>query len=169
MRVLDTPRLTLRTVEFDDADFYVELVNDPLWIRYIGPRDIKTPEAAREAIRKGPMDMQHRLGFSLYVVQRKEDGARMGLCGLIKRDSLQDVDIGYALLPDYRGQGYVYEAASAVVDYARDNVGLKRLVAIISPDNESSAKVLGKLGFAWEQTFVFPGETRSTSLYGRQF
>lgn len=146
MIVLDTPRLRLRTLDADDAPFYLALVNEPSWLRHIGDKHIHTVEAARAAIAQGPCDMQRRLGHSLYLVERKDDGAPLGLCGLIKRDSLPGVDIGYALRPACWGQGYAFEAASAVVAYARDALRLPALLAITGPDNVASNALLRKLG-----------------------
>ena len=115
MKILDTERLTLRTIDADDAAFYYELVNDPTWLEHIGDEGIRSIEDARKAILEGPCAMQQQLGYSLYVMERKSDGKPLGLCGLIKRDALPDVDIGYAIRPAWFGQGYTYEAAAAVV------------------------------------------------------
>ncbi|MET0859332.1 MAG: GNAT family N-acetyltransferase, partial [Telluria sp.] len=135
--ILDTERLRLRTLEPDDAAVYLKVVNVPAFIEYIGDRGIRTIDAARKAIVEGPMAMQQTLGHSLYLVERKEDGAGIGMCGLIKRDSLPDVDIGYAYLPEYGGKGYASEAAAGVLAYAA-SIGLRRLLAITSPGNDAS-------------------------------
>lgn len=169
MIILKTERLRLRTVSLDDAEFYLELINDPAWIRNIGDKGIRTLEGACESIKSGPMDMQQRLGFSLYVVERQQDGAAMGLCGLIKRDSLEDVDIGYAFLPQFRGQGYAREAAAAVLQYGKERFDFKRLAAITSPDNHDSYSLLENLGFKLEKLVVLKGETRETKLYSYHF
>jgi RimJ/RimL family protein N-acetyltransferase len=165
MLILTTERLSLRTLETDDAAFYLTLVNDPSWLANIGQRNIHTLDAAREAILAGPVDRQKTLGFSLYVVERRSDGAAMGLCGLIKRDTLPDVDIGYAMLPLFWGRGYAYEAAAAVVEHARRDLGLKRLLGITSPDNDSSNKLLLKLGLAFDERVYLNGDGKSTNLY----
>lgn len=169
MIILETERLHLRTVSIDDAEFYLELINDPSWIKNIGDKGIRTIEAARESLKSGPMDMHQRLGFSLYVVERKQDGTAMGLCGLIKRDSLEDVDIGYAFLPQFRGSGYAREAASAVLKHGKDRFDFKRLVAITAPDNRDSYTLLEALGFKLEQLVVLKGETKETRLYGYNY
>jgi RimJ/RimL family protein N-acetyltransferase len=167
MLILTTERLSLRTLETDDAAFYLTLVNDPSWLANIGQRNIHTLDAAREAILAGPIDRQLTLGFSLYVVERRSDGAAMGLCGLIKRDTLPDVDIGYAMLPAYWGHGYAWEAGQAVVEHARRDLGLKRLLGITSPENESSNKLLRKLGLTFDALVYLGTDGKSTNLYSR--
>lgn len=169
MDVLHTERLLLRTVTPDDAPFYLTLLNDPSWIRNIGDRGLHTVEDARTAILKGPVDMQERLGFSLYLVERKQGRTPIGMCGLIKRDFLSDVDIGYAYLPPYWGQGYALEAAEAVLAHARRDIGLARLAAITTPENGSSIRLLRKLGFNYEGQVQLPTRNTPSNLYGFDF
>ena len=169
MKILDIERLTLRTIAPDDAAFYYELVNDPTWLAHIGDKGIRSVEGARRAIIDGPCLMQQTYGHSLYVMERKSDGAPLGLCGLIKRDSLPDVDIGYAIRPAYFGQGYTHEAARAVVDYARVQLRLKRLLGITAPGNNSSIQLLGKLGFGFVENKPLPPDGRSTNIYCLEF
>lgn len=158
MEILRTDRLRLRTVQEQDANFYLELVNDPDFIEHIGDRGVRTVEDALRALREGPLAMHALRGHSLYVVERLEDGAAVGLSGLIKRDSLDDVDIGYAFLPRWRGQGYALEAGHGVVRHAR-TLGIRRLVAITSPANAASIGLLLKLGLRFErQASLAPGE-----------
>ena len=151
MHILETERLVLRTLESSDALFYLELLNTPEFIANIGDRGLRSVDAAREAIEKGPIAMQAARGHSIYLVQMKSTGIAIGMSGLIKRDKLDDVDLGYAFMPDYSGQGFASEAALAVVDYARKVLGLKRLVAITTPGNESSERVLRKVGMQFEK------------------
>lgn len=169
MHILDSARLRLRTLEAGDAGFYLELVNDPSWLRYIGDKDVRTLEAARAAILQGPCAMQLRLGHSLYLVERSGDGVPLGLCGLIKRDSLPDVDIGYALRPVYWGQGYAHEAAAAVLAHARDVLRLPRLLGITSPDNIRSNQLLRKLGLRFIALTRLAPDDGGTNLYGLEF
>jgi RimJ/RimL family protein N-acetyltransferase len=150
-KILETDRLILRRLSVEDNEFILELVNDPLWLRFIGDRGVHTLEDARDYILKGPVAMYARLGFGSYLVERKSDGIPLGICGLIKRDALEDVDLGFAFLPEYRAQGYAYESAAAVLAYGQSVFGLKRIVAITSPDNDQSAKLLEKLGFTFEK------------------
>jgi RimJ/RimL family protein N-acetyltransferase len=164
MKVLETPRLLLRRLVLEDAPFVLELVNDPAWLQYIGDKHVHNLEDARSYIRKGPLDMYAKLGFGLYLVTFKT-GLRIGLCGLIKRDSLEDVDLGFALLPRHRGRGYAQEAASAVLDYGKKTFGIKRIVAITSPDNLHSIRVLESIGFIYEQTLTLSGQGKATKLF----
>lgn len=169
MKILTTARLSLRTLETDDAAFYLELINDPSWLANIGDKGIRTLEGARANLLAGPMQMQRRLGYSLYLVERKEDGAPLGLCGLIRRDSLPDTDIGYAIAPRYWGHGYAYEAAAAVVAYARDVLRLGRLLGITNPDNAASNALLKKLGLRFQELAYLTPEDRGTNLYCVEF
>lgn len=166
MKVLETERLILRWLSTEDAEFVLRLVNEPSWLRFIGDRGIRTIEDARAYILKGPVEMYRRLGFGLYLVELKEESVSIGICGLIKRDSLEDVDIGFAFLPEYWGRGYAYEAASAVITYGADAFELKRIVAITSADNESSAKLLNKLGFRFEGMIRLSDDPAEVRLFG---
>ena len=164
MRILDTERLALRTIAPDDAPFYLELVNDPAFLEYIGDRGIRNLDAAREAIANGPVAMQAALGHSLYVVELKDGGAPIGMCGLIKRETLDDVDIGYAFLPQYRGRGYAREAAAAVCAFA-PTLGIRRLMAIASPGNAGSIALLLKLGLRFQRLAYLTADAPGTNVY----
>lgn len=166
MKILGTERLTLSLITLDDAYFYFELVNDPTWIANIRDMKIHTLEAARESILNTQIASQDKDGFSFYLVQRQIDNVAMGICGLKKRDFLNDVDLGYAFLPRYAGHGYALEAAIAVVQYARNELLLPKLAAITLPGNQRSNQLLKKLGFNLEKVIVMPGATQDTNLYG---
>jgi RimJ/RimL family protein N-acetyltransferase len=163
--ILETARLRLRTIGVDDAPFYLDLVNDPAFHEFIGDRGIRTLEAAADAIEKGPVLMQATLGHSIYLVELKDGGASIGMSGLIKRDTLPDVDIGYAFLPQFRGKGYAYEAAEAVLAHGRHDVGLTRLLAIPSPGNTGSISLLERLGLRFEELVYLTADDPGTSLY----
>jgi RimJ/RimL family protein N-acetyltransferase len=165
MKVVETDRLTLRRLAVEDSAFILELVNDPDWLRFIGDRGVRTLEDARTYLLNGPLAMYERTGFGLYAVELKSDSVPIGMCGLIKRDGLADVDIGFAYLPQYRAHGYAYEAASAVLAYGRSEFGLKRIVAITSPDNERSIQLLEKLGFTFEKIITLPGNNEELKLF----
>lgn len=166
MTVLETPRLTLRQVSLDDAEFIFELVSEPGWIRYIGDKRLKTLDDARRYIRDAILASYDRLGFGLYLTALRDTGAPIGLCGPLKRDTLEDVDIGYALLSAHTGHGYAIEAVSAVVAHARDALGLTRVVAITTPDNARSIRVLEKAGFAFERELPAPESDAPLFLFG---
>ncbi|HDR7621998.1 TPA: GNAT family N-acetyltransferase [Bacillus mycoides] len=158
MIVLETERLTLRWLDVKDAPFILELVNDPAWIQFIGDKGIKNLEDAKKYILNGPVDMYNKMGFGLYLVERKEDLTPLGMCGLIKRDSLEDVDIGFAFLEKFRSKGYGYESAAAVIEYGVQKLGLKRIVAITSIDNVASGTLLEKAGLRFEKIISDSGE-----------
>lgn len=168
MQVLETDRLILRWLSTDDEEFILELLNDPSWLQFIGDRGVRTLQEAREYISKGPLEMYARLGFGLYLTELKEGGIPLGICGLIKRDGLEDVDIGFAFLPRFWGKGYAYEATSALMTYGKDVLGLKRIVAITSPDNHRSAKLLEKLGLRFERMVRLPDDTQDLRLFASE-
>jgi len=163
--LLETPRLTLRRLWEDDAPFMVELLNDPSFIRNIGDRGVRTIDEARVYIAQGPMASYARFGFGLYLVALKEPWTSIGICGILKRDQLPDPDIGFAFLPAYWSQGYAREAASAVKAYARDTLALPRLLAIVSPSNDSSIRLIERLGFVFTSLTRLTAEADEVKLY----
>ncbi len=164
-KVIETDRLILRRLSTDDAEFILELLNEPSFLRFIGDKGVRTLEDARNYILNGPVDMYNRLGFGLYLTELKEDGVPIGICGLIKRDSLEDVDIGFAFLPKFWAKGYAYEAASAVMAYGKNVLGFKRIVAITSPDNDASGRLLEKLGMRFERMIRLSKDADEVRLY----
>jgi RimJ/RimL family protein N-acetyltransferase len=148
----ETARLALRHFTPDDAEFILELLNEPSWIRFIGDKNVRTLDDARNYLVNGPIAMYKRVGFGLFLVALKSSGEPVGMCGLIKRDTLEDVDIGFAFLPRYWGKGYAFEAAEATMNYGRDVLKLKRIVAITSPDNDSSIKLIERIGLKYVET-----------------
>jgi RimJ/RimL family protein N-acetyltransferase len=163
--ILDTDRLTLRQLTIDDADFMLGLLNEPSFLHFIGDRGVRTADEARNYLLTGPIDSYNRFGFGLYLVELKDSAIPIGTCGLLKREALEDVDIGFAFLPAFWSKGYAYEAAAAVVAYARDVVGLKRIVAIVSTDNDRSRALLGKLGLHFERMITWPDDGSEIELY----
>ena len=166
MSILRTARLILRELNTGDAEFMLALLNDPDFIRHVGDRGVRTLEAAREYIVKGPMQSYARNGFGLYMVELRETRAKLGICGLVRREQLTDIDIGFGFLPEYRSQGYAIEAAAAIMAQAQDELGLDRVVAITSQENDRSGNVLRKLGFAFERLIKLPGEEKEIRLFG---
>ena len=165
MKILETTRLTVRELTEDDAPFILTLLNDPAFLRFIGDRNVRTLDDARAYLQNGPIASYQRHGFGLYLVETKTDQTPLGMCGLIKRDTLPDVDIGYAFLPAFGGQGYAYEAAAAVLAYGKATVGLQRVVAIVTPDNERSLHLLGKLGLRFALMFTWPDDGSALELH----
>jgi len=164
---LETARLTLRRLDLDDAPFVLRLLNEPSFIQNIGDRGVRSIEDAHRYLREGPLAMYERFGFGLWHTARKSDGAAVGMCGLLRRDNLPDVDIGYAYLPEYWGQGLAFEAADATLRHAAAKFGLRRLIGVVSPGNSGSIRVLEKLGMRFEGMHsMHPGEPE-VRLYGR--
>ena len=151
MNVLQTERLSLRRMSLDDAEFIVELLNDAAFLRFIGDKGVRTTDDARRYILTGPIESYERHGFGLWLVELKGSETPIGMCGLLQRDTLSDVDIGFAFLPSYRSRGYALESAAAVMDYGRKVLGLKRIVAIANEDNAGSIRVLEKIGMSFDR------------------
>ncbi|OIU68651.1 GNAT family N-acetyltransferase [Rossellomorea aquimaris] len=164
MNVIETDRLILRTVEKSDAAFIYKLLNEPGWIEYIGDKGIRTTEDAVHYIQTGPQAMYEQKGFGLFLVELKENHGPIGLCGLIKRDGLEDVDIGFAFLEDHQSRGYAIEAAKGTAAYAKE-IGLKRLAAITTKDNLPSSRLLGKLGMKLDGYVTLPHDTEELKKY----
>jgi len=163
--VLETERLILRWLQTSDAAFILELVNEPSWLKYIGDKGVKTLKDAESYIRKGPIEMYERLGFGLYLVEIKESSEPIGICGLIKREMLEDVDLGFAFLPKFWGKRYAFESASATMSYGKNALGLPRIAAITSQGNRPSEKLLEKLGFRFERNVRLSNSDDELKLY----
>ena len=152
----------------EDAEFILELLNEPSFIQNIGDRHVRTIDDACSYIVNGPMASYKKNGFGLYLVVLRETGESIGMCGLIRRDGLEDVDIGYALLPRFWSQGYAVEAARAMKAYGRDVIGLKRMVAITDPANEGSIRVLEKIGLRFEKMVRLSADDIELKLFGTE-
>lgn len=165
MLILRTPRLRLRWFEEADAGFLRDLVNDPGWLANIGDRGIRTRRQAARWIRDRLVEAYGRFGFGFWAVERIEDDALIGLCGMFKRDTLAQADIGYALMPAWRGQGYAREAAAACLKYGHEVLGLPEIWAITDPDNAASAAVLGAIGLRDDGVHRLAGQDEPTRLF----
>jgi RimJ/RimL family protein N-acetyltransferase len=166
MRTLETDRLALRPIAEGDAAFIRELLNEPSFIKFIGDRHVRTLDDARAYIRNGPMASYRRYGLGLMLVALKDTGTAIGICGLLKRDTLEDIDVGFAFLPAYWSKGYAFESAAAVMADGRARFGLTRIVAITNPDNTASMRLLEKLGLRFERMIRMGEETAELRLYG---
>lgn len=166
MIVLETERLTLRHLSLEtDAEFILRLLNEPSFLQYVGDKGARNLDDARKYIHNGPMKSYEENGFGLYRVGLKKSDAPIGICGLIKRESLPDPDIGFAFLPEYWNRGYAYESAEAVMRHARDVLQLDRILAITTPDNEASAKLLSKIGLRFERLIRLSDEADEVKLF----
>lgn len=165
MQIIDTNRLRIRWLDAGDAEFILELVNEPSWIRFIGDKGIRTREDAVRYIENGLVAMYERTGFGLYGVESKASGTLLGICGLIKRNGLDDVDLGFAFLSRFWRNGYAYESAAAVTSFGLDRLGMRRIVAILARDNERSCRLLERLGFRFERTVRLSPNDEELLLY----
>jgi RimJ/RimL family protein N-acetyltransferase len=163
--VHETPRLRLRELGPDDAAFILELVNEPGWLRFVGDRNVHSLEDARGYIARGPASGYARFGYGLWAVEGLESGETLGMCGLIRRDSLPEPDVGFAFLARHHGHGYAREAAAAVVGLARERFLLARLLAITVPENTASRAVLEHVGFRFVKTFTWPENGTEEALF----
>ena len=169
MKILETERLILREIIETDDEFVLDLLNQPSFIKYIGDRNVRTIEQSREFIENRYRQSYRVNGFGLYAVELKSEirnlKSQIGICGFVKRDSLPDADIGFAFLPQFCGKGYALESANAVMKYGRDVLGLARVLAITSQDNESSGRLLEKIGFKFESLIKMPPDTEELKLF----
>lgn len=167
--MIQTERLILRHLTEEDAEFILELLNEPDWIKYIGDRGIRTVEGAKQYVLEGPMTMYAEHGIGLYLVELKQQAVPIGICGLLHRDFLKDVDLGFAVLSKYWGRGYAYEAAKATLLYGKEKLGYQRIVGFTSLDNEKSANLLQKLGMKDEGTIKYASTAEEVRLFAKEY
>ena len=165
MTVIETERLTLRRMLPSDAELMLETLNEPAFIRFVADRGVRTIADAADyiATKIAPSYEQH--GFGFFIVELKASRKPIGVCGLVKRETIDDVDIGFSLLERFSGNGYAYEAAAAVMDYGRTVHGLKRIVGFTAPDNHRSIKLLEKLGLRFEKMMQLPGYESESKVF----
>jgi len=165
VKILETERLLLRRLAAGDAAFILELLNEPAFLENIGDRGARNLVDARSYIAKGPVASYRKFGFGLYLVELKDSRAPIGICGLLKRESLDDVDIGFAFLRKYWSQGYARESAAAVMRYGWTTLRLPRIVAITKPNNQASIALLEKLGLRFEKIIALPDHGGENKLF----
>jgi ribosomal-protein-alanine N-acetyltransferase len=160
-----TERLELRQFDDEDAAFILRLVNEPSFLRYIGDRGVRAIEDARRYIAEGPVAGYARYGHGLLCAIRKADGLAVGMCGVLKRDALPEPDLGFSFLPEHWSQGYAFESASAVMNHARGVLGLGRILAITTLDNQPSIRLLSKLGFRFDRLIMTGDDPTELRLF----
>ena len=161
----ETDRLRLRPFNLNDSLFIIQLLNSPGWLEFIGDRNVKTEEQAKNYLIKGPILSYRQNGFGLSMVELKTDSIPIGMCGILKRDSLEHPDIGFAFLPEFTGQGYGYEIAKATLTYAGDKLKLPVIWAITSPKNKSAIRLLEKIGLQYNKNFSFINDPEELMLF----
>ena len=166
MNVIRTARLQLRELELQDDEFILQLLNEAAFLRFVGDKGVRTLSDARDYIWKGPMDSYRRFGFGLYLASLRDGGTPIGICGLVKRDNLADIDVGFAFLSQYWSQGYATESAAAVLGHGRERMQLPRIVAITAPDNHGSIAVLERIGLRFERMIRLTENSEELKLFG---
>lgn len=166
IRILETARLILRPVTTADADFMLELMNEPAFIRNVADRGLRTRGDAEAYIIEKVLPSYANFGFGSWRVDLKEISLPIGTCGLLKRESLEDVDVGFALLERHWGNGYAFEAACAVMEHGRNVLGIERIVGITAPGNRASIELLEKLGLKFQRQINLPGFGTESLLFG---
>jgi len=164
-KVFETERLLLKPTSKEDAKFFFELQNTPTWIKYIGDRNIKTIEDAKEFITTKITPQLEKLGYSNYTVIKKSDNSKIGSCGLYDRDGLDGIDIGFAFLPKYQNKGYAYETANKIKNIASTEFGIHKLYAVTTKENIPSQKLLEKLGLKLSGAIKLPDDTKESLLF----
>lgn len=163
--MIETERVLLQEVTSEDKSFLFELMNTASWIQYIGDRNIRTVEDAEEYIEKNIRKAYQEYGLGMYKMVSKENDKPMGLCGLLKRDYLNSIDIGFAILPEYEGKGYTYEAAKAVRDFGFNTLKTEKIAGITMEENVKSRKLLEKLGLKYVGMVRTSPDTEEIMLY----
>ncbi len=163
--ILDTERLILKLTDLDDASFILELFNTPKWKQFIGERNVHSLEDASEYIREKMLPQSERLGYGNYIVIRKEDGVKVGSCGLYDREGLEGVDIGFAFLPSYEGKGYGYEASQKIMEMAFTDFGISKVSGITVKENVASQGLLKKLGLNFNKYVRLPNDDEELMLF----
>lgn len=153
--ILESQRLTLRELNLSDAAFIQKIVNTKDFLTYIGDKKVFDRQSAEHYIQSGPAQSYKTHGFGLWLMQLKSDKQPIGLCGLLKRDTLEDVDVGFAVMPKHYRKGYTFEAAKACLDYGRHKLGIQKIVGITDSANTASIQLLNKLGMQYRKTIPF--------------
>jgi len=165
MEAIESERLFLRPLTLEDDEFILQLLNTDGFIKYIGDRNVKTIEQAKNYLMNGPLKSYETNGFGLSLVELKTDRTPVGMCGLLKRDYLDHPDVGFAFLPTYTGKGYAYEIVKEIIHYGLDRFQIGKILAIVLPENSSSIKLLEKVGFRYEKNFISPDTNEELCLY----
>ena len=163
--IVETPRLNIRELTVDDAEFVFGLVNEPSFLANIGDKGVRNLEDARQFILEGPWASHREQGYGQFLVELKEGGDQIGVCGLLYREALDVSDIGCAFMPQYWRRGYAFEAACAVMEYGRSTLGIEKIVGLTSEENVASIKALEKLGMSFERMVKMSDDDPGTALY----
>jgi RimJ/RimL family protein N-acetyltransferase len=166
MSIIQSGRLVLRELDLNDSPFILRLLNEPSFLRFIGDKKVRTLDGARAYIAQGPMESYRRFGFGLYLTSLRDSGVPIGICGLVKRDTLADVDVGFAFLPQYCSKGYGSESAAAVLRFGERTLRLRRIVGIVALENHASIALLRKIGLVFERNVRLADDGPELKLFG---
>ncbi len=155
--ILETERLILREFDQGDAAAFYVLGSNPAIIRFTSDPGMTSLEQAREVLSSRPLSDYRKYGFGRWGCVHKECGEVIGFAGLKYLEELQEVDIGYRLLPAYWNVGLATEAGRAVVDYGFAHLHLKEIIGLADPENAASVRVLEKLGFSFDRIMAYQG------------
>ena len=170
MIIAETKRLLVSKLSLKDAPFFLKLVNTPNWLKYIGDRNLKTVKDAEDYLTKGTLKSYEEYGFGFYKLELKEDNNKpIGVCGLVKRDELENIDMGFAFLEEFEGQGFGFESSIAILKLAKEKFHIKKLLAITLPINTKSIKLLEKLGFRYEKRVNPFADDEELLLFAKHF
>ncbi len=163
-KILATERVYLAEWELSDASFILDLVNTPQWIEHIGDRTIHNIEDATSYIKSLRLPYGS-YGYGFYAMRLTDSDRLIGLCGIIKRMGLDDPDLGFALMPEHEGEGYMFEMCEALLKHAFVKLGLSRVVAITTDQNTRSKKLLERLKMKYEKDVKLPKDPETLKLY----
>ena len=163
--ILETERLIISEISIEDAPFFYDLVNDPEWIQFIGDRNVKTIADAENYLSTKIIPSYKKNGFGFYLVSIKSKNLPIGISGLIDRDGLEYIDVGYALLPEFRSKGYAFEATKAVLTFAKNDLQIDPIIAITNVDNIKSCKLLERLGLRFDKIIQLENDAVKCRLY----
>ena len=163
--ILETERLRLREFTLDDAEFIIELMNSPGWLKFIGDRNINNTDQAIAYLENGPIKSYREKGFGLWLVETKDPERPIGMCGILKREHLINPDIGFAFLPVFTGKGFAFEAALATLNFAKQKLNFKTIFGMTVSENDSSIRLLEKIGMRFTHTSCLSGNNEELLIY----
>ena len=163
--IFETERLIIREMTLKDASFLLKLVNDPTWIQFIGDKNVHTIKDAEKYIQEKMIDSYKKNGFGFYAVVNKNMNTSIGITGLIDREGLENIEVGFAFLNEFAGKGYAYESTKAILNYAATTLKISRIVAITDLDNIKSAKLLERLGLRFDKNIQLPEFEKENKLF----
>ena len=162
---ITTERLIISEITINYASFYLELVNDPTHLQFIPDKKIYSIADAENHITTKIIKEYQNQGFGFYLVSLKSDKTPIGMCGLIDRDGLDTLDIGFSFLKKYRGKGFAFESSKAILEFAKNTLKVNEIAAITTLDNVKSANLLERLGFKFSKNIRIPNDPDELRLF----